>query len=111
MTQKVLVIFKDDWADEMDIVGFDIISKDEWEYKKLEIEHCPFPQEVGFGTNESNTYESAKEFISNFQTIEISLEQEQTLVKLFRYKQFGTFPYIEGEAPESFYEEHGECPD
>jgi hypothetical protein len=111
MTQQVLVIFKDDWADEMDIRGFSIMSKDQWEFTKLEIEHCPFPQEVSFGSNEWNDYDNAKQFLSLFEAIEISKDEEQTIIKLFKYKQFGTFPVIEGEAPDSFYEEHGECPD
>ena len=111
MIQKFLVIFKDNWADEMDIQGFDILTKDHWEYKKLELEHTVFPQEVGLGTNESNDYESAKQFLSMFQAIEISKDEEQIIIKLFKYKRFGTFPVIEGEAPDSFYDKHGFCPD
>ena len=109
--QKVLIIFKDNWADEMDIEGFSIISKDEWEYKKLELKHTQFPREVGFGTNEDNDYDNAKHFLSMFQAQEISDDEEQIIKKLFKYPQFGTIPFIEGEASESFYEKHGECPD
>lgn len=111
MSKKLLVIFDDNWADEMDIAGFDIFTKEHWEYKKLELEHTKFPQEVGFGTNESNTYDSAEEFLSMFKEQEISKEEEKIIRKFFGNYFFGIFPEIEGCAIDSFYEEHGNCPD
>ena len=108
---KVLVIFKDDWADEMDIEGFDILTKEEWEYKKLEIEHTVFPQDVGFGTNECNNYDSAQDFLSMFKAVPISDEQEKMFRGIFGNYSFGTIPFIEGGASDSFYEKYGDCPD
>jgi len=111
LMNKVLVTFTDNWADEMDVVGFSILTKEQWEYKKLELQHTEFPQEVGFGTNESNEYESAEEFLSRFKVQPISDETEITLKQLFGPYDFGTIPFIEGEAEESFYEENGDFPD
>ena len=108
---KLLVIFKDYWADEMEIEGFDILTKEEWEYKKLELQHTQFPQEVGLGTNESNDYESAEQFLSMFKAVPISDKEEKIFRGIFGNYHFGTFPMIEGEAPESFYEKHGFSPD
>jgi hypothetical protein len=107
---KVLVIFKDNWADEMDIEGFDILTKDQWEYKKLELEHTQFPQDVGLGTNESNDYESAEQFLAMFKVIPISDEEEKIIKKCFGEYSFGTIPFIEGSATEDFYEKYGFCP-
>jgi len=108
---KVLVIFDDNWADEMDITGFDILTEEQWEYKKLELEHTTFPQDVGFGTNESNIYEDANEFLGNFKTFPISEKEEEVIRKFFGMYHFGTIPFIEGGASDSFYEENGYCPD
>ena len=111
MLKKVLIIFEDNWADEMDLKGFDIISKAEWEYKKKELLHTEFPIEVGFGTNEENTYETREDFIKHFKAHEISEKEESTIKKFFGNWSFGHIPFHEGDAPDSFYEEHGFCPD
>jgi len=108
---KVLVIFKGNWADEMDVEGFDIISKAAWDFKKLEVEHTDFPQMIGVGTNEELDYESAKQYLSEFQVHEISDSDEATIRKYFGKYTFGNVPWLEGNAPESFYKEHGYCPD
>ncbi len=104
---KLLVIFKDNWADEMDIVGFNILTKEQWEYKELEIRETPFPKEVGVGSNEQITYDNVEQYLAMFTILEISDEEEKTIRKFFGNYMFGIFPLIEGEAPDSFYEKHG----
>ena len=103
---KVLVIFKGDWADEMDIEGFDIISKEEWEYKKLELKHTQFPQQIGIGSNQELDYDSSKEYLSDFKVQEISDEEEAIIRKLFVYLPLGEVPWLEGNASDEFYEKH-----
>jgi hypothetical protein len=107
---KVLLIFKGNWADEMDIEGFDILSKEHWEFKKLEANNTEFPQEICIGTNENVDYDSVKEYLSDFKVQEISDEEEAIIRKLFVYLPLGQVPYLKGFAPDSFYEKHGQCP-
>jgi len=112
---KLLIIFNGDWADEMDVDGFMIVSKECWKYKQLEWEHTSFPQELYIGTNESMEYENMEEYLRNFKVKDISDEEEKVIRTLFglksKFSTFGQVPFIEGDAPDSFYEEHGYCPD
>ena len=55
----VLIKFSGDWADEMTIEGFSIISKDHWEYMKLEAEHSEYPVELGVGSNQYVEFQNA----------------------------------------------------
>ena len=57
---KLLVIFDGNWADEMDVEGFMIVSKECWDYKQIEWEHTEFPQELYIGTNEALVYDDRK---------------------------------------------------
>jgi len=111
MGKKILLIFKDDWADEMDVEGFDILSKEHWEYKKIEIKATEFPRDVAFGSNQHLEYDDAEEYLKCFQVHEISDEEEKIIRKYFGIYHFGMIPLIEGEASEDFYKEHGYCPD
>jgi hypothetical protein len=112
---KLLVIFDGDWADEMDIQGFMIVSDEAWKYKQLEWKNTKFPQELGIGTNETMIYDDLDEYVRDFKTKLITDEEEQILRKLFNmnstYADFGLIPWIEGNADGSFYDEHGYCPD
>lgn len=74
----VLVNWSDNWSDEMDLEGFTLMSKVEWEsvvantatYFKDNGSY-----EAGFGTNESNEYESFDRWLENFKTVELSEEE------------------------------------
>lgn len=107
----LLIKFEDNWADEMDIYGFKIMTKKQWEYKKYEIRNSPFPQEVCFGTNEYNVYETPKEFLSRFKEKDITESQHQVFKEFFRSDDYGRFPVIEGCAPNEFYEKYGYYPE
>ena len=111
MGKKLLIIFEDNWADEMDIQGFDILTKEHWEYKKLELQHTQFPNEIGIGTNQFIDYDTVEEYLKQFKVTPISNNEEEFLQKYFDKYSFGIFPLIEGEAPDEFYEEHGYCPE
>lgn len=106
----LLIKFETNWADEMDIYGFCIMTAEEWEYKKKEIKHCSFPEEVYFGTNEYNIYETPEEFLNEFKETEITDFEVQLIDKLFT-NDYGRFPLMEGSASEEFYEEYGDCPE
>jgi len=112
---KLLIIFNGDWADEMDVEGFMIVSEECWKYKQLEWENTPFPQELYVGTNEAIEYDDIKEYLRDFKVKEISDEEETVIRKLFglnsKFSNFGHVPLIEGTATNEFYEKHGYCPE
>lgn len=105
----ILVMYEDDWADEMDIYGFCLMTSEQWKYKKNEIKHTSFPQEVYFGTNEYNVYENPEEFLNKFTEKEVTESEAKTINKFFT-SDYGRFPFIEGHAPNEFYEKYGHCP-
>ncbi len=106
----LLIIFEDNWADEMDIYGFSIMSQEKWKYKVNETNNTTFPREVYFGTNEFNIYETPDEFLSRFKVKHLKTAEFQILIKLFG-REFGKFLVIEGLAPDEFYEKNGYCPE
>jgi len=105
----ILVKFEGNWADEMDIYGFHVMSEEQWEYKKNEIKHTPFPEEVYFGTNEYETYETPEEYLRNFKVIEITEIEAEIISRLFG-SYYGSFAIIEGNAPDEFYKQYGHYP-
>lgn len=87
-----LVIYHTNWADEMDLEGFQIFSAEEWEKFQSDVralDEQSFRFEVGFGTNESNEYKSSKEFLDEFTVTEISKEDAAKVVKLFELGPYG----------------------
>ena len=108
---KLLIKFEGNWADEMDVYGFTIISEEHWKYKNLEWTHTPFPYEYGVGTNESIIFEDIQEYLRSFKVEKISDDEIKCIQKFFGDRDFGRVCWIEGEAPDSFYEEHGYCPE
>lgn len=107
----LLIIFEDNWADEMDLWSFIIISQEKWQYKVNEMQNTSFPREVCFGTNEYNEYESASDFLSHFEIKTITVEEVEVIKRLFGCSMISSFPLIEGCAPDKFYEKFGYCPD
>lgn len=107
---NLLIIFHGDWADEMDVDGFCFLSQEAWDYVKLEVENTEFPQEISVGTNEEIDYANAKEFFSNFTVKEISSIEQSIIQKFFGNLDFGTIAWLEGQASEEFYKEHGHRP-
>ena len=94
-----LCIFEGNWADEMDISGFKIMSDEEWtEYQKAfnkyddTIYYC-------IGTNEEMEYENGPEVLNDIRTVvDISETEEKflkTSFKLNRRFEFGFFPSID----------------
>lgn len=50
---KLLVKFKDNWADEMDIEGFFVTTREDWENRvTLLKDNFPYGLTYGIGTNE-----------------------------------------------------------
>lgn len=88
---KLLIRFRDNWADEMDLDGFQIMTTTEWnDYKdKLISIKCSF--EVYWGTNESNEYESGRVVLDHLSVTEITHEQGEFIESIFG-TWYGNFP-------------------
>lgn len=99
MTTKLLVKFESNWADEMDVVGFKLMTELEWndfkEAARFILGKEPFTFYVG--TNEEITWETYDDFIKSLKVKNITDEEESLIDKLFfkkGWKQFGTFPDV-----------------
>lgn len=91
----VLVSFEDNWADEMDICGWNIMTeedKDEYfsDFKKIFDERGYYNFSVG--TNEDIEYDSFKDFKSHFKIKKLTDEESKIICKVFRNIDQGFFP-------------------
>lgn len=81
----VLLKFHKNWADEFDVSGFIALEEQEWkEYKDKVTEiigNNGF--EYGFGTNQSLDFNSAEDYLGEFQEVKISDEEYSFLKKHF----------------------------
>jgi hypothetical protein len=85
MAEKTIVLLQWDsnWADEMDIYGFSVMDKQEWEeYAKYLLD-----RKEGFtfyiGSNEEIEYENGRELLDEITVTEISEREAATVDKLF----------------------------
>jgi len=87
---KVLVVFSDNWADEMDIDGFQIFEKEDWDATVKRVKSFKFPVTIGFGTNEDNVYDDAAELLGCYTVKKLTDDEAKTITKLFgvRYGNF-----------------------
>ena len=117
MSKKLLVKFSGNWADEMDIVGFQIMSEDEWNFKIKEAKECQFPAEICVGTNQYVDFDTPEDYLNSFEIKEITEGEEKIIKRLILTKgsycrsYYGEIPLMEGEAPKEFYEKNGHCPE
>ena len=95
----VLVVFEDNWADEMDLEGFKVMRKSEWENTVKEFREEKEDSDYGitfcFGTNEDNEYDSVDEALDRFTVTEISDCDAEAVKNLFptaKSPGFGMFP-------------------
>lgn len=94
-----LVKYDSNWADEMDIDGFKVLTNEQWEkyqqdFKKHFKEEC---YSYYVGTNEEIEYSDFDEFISDFKASEITNEEAAVLEKLFDNLStygYGFFPEL-----------------
>ena len=94
---KLLVKYDSNWADEMDIDGFKVLTDKQWEkYQRDFKKH--FKEEwytYYVGTNEEIEYGDFEEFRNDFNVSEITDEEAAVLEKLFgnlsKYS-YGFFP-------------------
>lgn len=78
---KFLVIFRDDWADEIDIRGFEVVEKDWWEKYQEKFPDKKFSDYVG--SNEEIEYSGKKDYFSHFTVTELTEDEAKALKKFF----------------------------
>lgn len=92
----LLVKYSDNWADEMDISGFNVLAEDQWN-AHLAIAKKVFEENgsitYGVGTNEDVEFSSFKQYLSRFKVITITDEEAATLSKLFGVGKYPTYGY------------------
>jgi len=84
--QRYLVVFDRDWADEFDVSGIKIMSQEEVDELKTQLENSP---SWYFGTNEG--FEDGELSVDDFTFTPITPEDEISFVKLLSLP-FGNFP-------------------
>lgn len=112
-TKMVMLVYKDNWADEFDAEGFAFLKEDDWEYIKREAAETPFPRDINFGSNQGVEYDTYEEFINAFKVTPITEELIEELKLLFMLRPgetfFGICPYhgCEGNSSDKFYKKEG----
>ncbi len=81
--EKVLVIWEANWADEMDIYGFVIVSAEEARAFKKKARKIVSPFEIYVGTNEEIEYSDGKQFLKALTFRRITLEESKIIEKFF----------------------------
>jgi len=79
---KILVEFSTNWADEMDLSGFKVYDKAEWEKLVTKVSSHKTSFEVYFGTNESNEYENGKALLEEYTITHISDADAEVIERL-----------------------------
>jgi hypothetical protein len=87
-----LVKYEDNWADEMDIEGFHIVSDEAWQ-KFLDMVTPELFGSYSFciGTNEEIEYEDAEDVLSAFEATDISDEDAKAIQSNLKLP-YGFFP-------------------
>jgi len=89
----VLVRFNSNWADEFDVEGIKLFTKDAWSnLLRLVEQYVNFPLEYYFGTNESFEWENFNEYRSCFSEQDITDIQANYLKEML-LTEAGYFPH------------------
>ena len=103
MNKKLLIKWSDNWADEMDLEGFHIMSEKAWlaflkllddtiEIYKKHSDNLFQCFDFCVGTNEEITYKSKEDFLKSFVIEEIDEEAERIIKNNFGPSPYGFFP-------------------
>jgi len=95
---QVLVIWKTNWSDEMDIEGFKLMNVDQWNVlKKTIIPKNSFS--IYVGTNEEIEYSTGEELLKELHVKKINPDEVLTIKKLFG-ESFGFTEFLQIEEDE-----------
>lgn len=97
MSKYFLVKFTDNWADEIDVDGFDTLTEEEVKEFKNRVtsyfDENSEPYIYSIGTNEELEYYDAETLLSYFTFKEITKEEYDVIKKLFPYS-YGFIPLM-----------------
>ena len=101
--KNVLVKIDSNWADEFDVSGWKLFSKEEWEKSLLDAKAF-FEKnrgrrnelELSFGTNEALTFDSFEEYTAAYTAEELTPKELSVLLKYWPGEECGTFVYFDG---------------
>lgn len=97
---KVLLVYKEDYADEFYVHGLEIIDAENWEEIKQEVkEYFSDGQEktYSFGTNEWLSFWDYEDWLAGFRVVDLTNEEEATIRKCLNGGYFGVCPTDIGE--------------
>jgi hypothetical protein len=98
--QKLLVIYRDNWADEFNIQGFSVMLASEWGVMMENAKQKTYPRSMGFGTNQEIMYNTCEDFFLCFEILPIGEDKYRALRESFGWG-FGFWP-------DSFFEKNWE---
>ncbi len=110
MNKKLLIEWSGNWADEMDLDGFQIVSEKAWT-RFLELLHEVddkepiFPWEFCVGTNEHVEYESKQDFLDSLEITPIS-DSEVNVISEKLGRSYGFMPL--GQIYERMFYDHSD---
>ena len=108
--EYVMMRFKDNWADEMDIEAVYIESSAKVRKYLDGVVKMTFPYSVSFGTNEFIEYDNPDDYIACLELKPLSYKEFEAVRKIFGTGRFesieiGKFPWLEGEEDEDLEDE------
>lgn len=93
--EYVLIKSSFDWGDEFDVVGFSIMSKEEFKLAKSTLTKYfkkTKDAEFGFGTNEALTFSSIEDVMRQCRIVNLTEEEADTISKCIG-TSYGTFTF------------------
>ncbi len=79
----VLLKFSDNWADEMDVEGFLVVSKEYWLKREAELGEEQDALHLCIGTNEYLEWEDGETLLDSIEVLELEDAHAQLLAKQF----------------------------
>lgn len=83
MAAEVILRFKSNWADEMDLDGLWIVDEAWWDSHKAKAVGCEnWPLSCSIGTNEEVTFDSADDYLSSFHELSAKPDEIEIIKRL-----------------------------
>ena len=102
--------FSDNWADEMDVKGFAVLTETQKDIAVSKIKrNFKKGGTICFGSNEDNEYDSLQDVMDCIEIKQISQSEYNTIIKLFGSTSMGELGPIDNDNIEDVDEEEIEC--
>ncbi len=86
----------DNWADEMDVDGFRVCTREEFDEMLLKLQPIHFPITRWFGTNEESEYDSLNEYLYTWKVKPITSAEYYAFLSIFGTSVAGSFYLPDG---------------